>query len=514
MSFLRAAVTVATGTLLSRILGFIRDILIAAMLGAGPLADAFFAGFRLPNLFRRLFAEGAFNSAFVPLFAGSLARDGEAVARRFAEESLSVLILILIVLTIIAEIFMPWLMLLMVPGFADNPEQFADAVLFGRIMFPYLLFISLVALYGGILNSMLHFAAAALTPVLFNGILIIALGLCIPVFGWPGEILSIAVPVAGVAQFLMLVLVLNRAGMRLRLPWPRLTPEVKRLLALTGPGAVSGGIAQINLFTGTIIASLHAGAVSYLYYADRLYQLPLSVVGTAIGVALLPDLSRRLRAGDEAGALWSQNRAMEFGLLLSLPAALGLLILPLQIVDVLFTRGAFTVEDARATAWAVAGFAFGLPAYVLIKILSPAFFSREDTLTPLKYAGAGVIVNIALSVGLFFWIGFVSIAIATSIAAWLNTILLWAHLARHGHLQLDALSARRIPMIFLSTAGFGVMLWGGAWLLGPWLRAEAGLAGMIALAGLVAGGVVVFAGLCHLSGAARLGELRASLRRG
>ncbi|CAM9165197.1 unnamed protein product [Phaeothamnion confervicola] len=513
MSFLRSAVTVGSGTLASRVMGFIRDILIAAMLGAGPLADAFFVGFRLPNLFRRLFAEGAFNSAFVPLFAGSLARDGDAVARRFAEQALSVLLAILFVLTIVAEIFMPGLMYLLAPGFADNPEQFANAVLFGRIMFPYLLFVSLVALYGGILNSLMQFAVAALTPVLFNAVLIAALAFVIPVFGWPGETLSWAVSVAGVAQFLVLVVAANRAGMHLHLPWPRLTPEVKRLLALTGPGAISGGIAQINLFIGTIIASLHAGAVSYLYYADRLYQLPLSVIGTAIGVVLLPDLSRRLRGGDSAGALWSQNRAMEFGLLLTLPATLGLLIMPLQIVDVLFTRGAFNAADAHATALAVAGFAAGLPAYVLIKILSPAFYSREDTMTPLKYAVAGVIVNIALSVGLFFWIGFVAIAIATSVAAWLNAALLAAYLLRKGHLRLDEQSVLRIPRIFLSSAAFGAALWAGTVLLAPWLRASAGAAGMAALAALVLGGMVLFAVMCHVTGAARLGDLRSALRR-
>ncbi len=513
MSFIRSAVTVGSGTLLSRVLGFVRDILIAAMLGAGPLADAFFVSFRLPNLFRRLFAEGAFNSAFVPLFAGKLASEGEDAARKFAGQSLSVLLAILFILTIVAEIFMPTLMYLLAPGFAGDAEQFANVVLFGRIMFPYLLFVSLVALYGGILNSLMQFAVAALTPVLFNCILIIALAGVIPAFGWPGETLSWAVAVAGVAQFLMLVGAANRAGMRLHLPWPRLTPDVKRLLALTGPGAISGGIAQINLFIGTIIASLQAGAVSYLYYADRLYQVPLSAIGTAIGVVLLPDLSRRLREGNEAGALWSLNRALEFGVLLTLPAALALLIIPGPIVDVMFTRGAFTQADADATAMAAAGFAIGLPAYVLIKIFSPAFYSREDTMTPLKFAAAGVVLNIILSVGLYFWIGFISIAIATSVAAWLNAGLLWFSLRRHGHIKLDEQSAVRLPRIALSCAGFSVALWAGAVLLSPWLVANAGVAGMASLAALVLGGIGVFGVMCHFSGAITLGELRASLRR-
>ena len=513
MSFLRSAVTVGSGTLLSRALGFVRDVLIANMLGAGPLADAFFVSFRLPNLFRRLFAEGAFNSAFVPLFAGRHASRGDAEAQIFAEQSLSVLLAILFVMTILAEIFMPALMFLLAPGFAGNDAQIANVVLFGRIMFPYLLFVSLVALYGGILNSLMQFAAAALTPVLFNSILIFALSVIIPANGWPGETLSIAVAVAGVAQFLMLVIVANRAGMRLRLHWPRLTADVKRLLALTGPGAVSGGIAQINLFIGTIIASLHAGAVSYLYYADRLYQVPLSAIGTAIGVVLLPDLSRRLREGNEAGALWSQNRALEFGLLLTLPACLALLIIPGQIVNVMFTRGAFTQTDADATAMAAAFLASGLPAYVLIKIFSPAFFSREDTMTPLKFAAAGVVVDVVVAVGLFSWIGFVSIPLATSLAAWLNASLLGLSLFRQGHMKLDDVSKARLPRIALSSAGFSVALWAGAAVLSPWLTANQGATGMFALGGLVMGGIGVFALLCHFTGAATLGDLRGSLRR-
>ena len=241
--------------------------------------------------------------------------------------------------------------------------------------------------------------------------------------------------------------------------------------------------------------------MSYLYYADRLYQVPLSAIGTAIGVVLLPDLSRRLREGNEAGALWSLNRALEFGLLLTVPAALALLIIPGQIVDVMFTRGAFTQADANATAMAAAGFAIGLPAYVLIKIFSPAFYSREDTMTPLKFAAAGVVLNIILSVGLYFWIGFISIAIATSVAAWLNAGLLWFSLKRQGHMQLDEESAIRLPRIALSCAVFSVALWAGAVALSPWLVANAGVAGMAALAALVLGGIGVFGVMCHFSGA-------------
>ena len=296
MSILKSAATVGAATMVSRVLGFVRDILIAAMLGAGPVADAFFVAFKLPNLFRRLFAEGAFNSAFVPLFSRKLESAGERQARIFAEQTLSVLLCILLGLTIVAEIAMPWLMRVVAPGFTDTPDKFADVVLFARIMFPYLLFISLVALYGGVLNSLYRFAAAAFAPVLLNIILIATLIIAVPFTGWPGKTLSWAVAFAGVAQFLALAIAAYRAGIRLRLPVPRLTPDVRRLLTLALPGAVAGGIGQLNLFIGNMIASLQDSAVSYLYYADRLYQLPLGVIGVAIGIVLLPDLSRQVLA--------------------------------------------------------------------------------------------------------------------------------------------------------------------------------------------------------------------------
>ncbi len=513
MSFLRSAVTVGVGTMASRLLGFVRDILIAAVMGAGPVADAFVVAFKLPNLFRRLFAEGAFNAAFVPLFGGRVAVEGEASAQKFAEQSLSALLVILLALTVAAEIFMPQVMYVMAPGFSEHPAKFTDAVLFGRIMFPYLLFISLMALYAGVLNSLLKFAAAAYVPVLLNLISVITLAFIIPYTGYPGETLSWSIAFAGVAQFLAIAYASHRSGFRLHLPRPRLTPDVKRLLKLALPGAVAGGIAQINLLVGNVLASMQEGAVSYFYYADRLYQLPLGVVAAAIGIVLLPDLSRRLRLGDHQGVIASQNRALEFALLLTLPAAIALLVIPVPIVSVLFERGAFTAADAQATALTVAAFAAGLPAYMLIKIFTPAFFAREDTVTPLKFAAISVVSNIALALVLNFWMGFIGIAIATSIAAWINAGLLAWRGAQIEHLQLDARSHYRLPRILLSSVGLGVMLWVMAQLLAPWLTGPAGASGMLALVALVVGGMAGFTVICHLSGAARLADIRAAIRR-
>ncbi len=506
--------TVGAATMLSRVLGFVRDIMMAAIVGAGPVADAFFVAFKLPNLFRRLFAEGAFNAAFIPLFSGRLETEGEAQARLFAERVLSVLLLTLVILTVLAQLGMPWLMHALAPGFADDPDKFADSVLFARIMFPYLLFVSLVALYGGVLNSLYKFAAPAFAPVLLNIIFIIALMVIIPLTGTPGRTLSLAVAIAGVAQFLMVAFAAWRSGIRLRLPWPRLSDDVKRLLVLAVPGAIAGGIAQLNLFIGNIIASLQDSAISYLYYADRLYQLPLGVVGTAIGIVLLPDLSRRLRAGDARGARDSQNRALEFAMLLCLPATVALLVIPGTIVDVLFTRGAFSAQDAIATAQAVAAFAIGLPAYIAIKLLTPAYFARENTLTPLKFASAGVALNIILSIALFFVIGFVGIALATSAAAWLNAALLAQLLWRKGEMRLDSRNKARLPRIAGATLCLGGVLWAGEWLLAPWLDSATETIRIAALALLVCGGGATFFACAIVSGGLKLAELRTAFGRG
>src|SRR5690242_8422759 len=365
MALLRSVATVGSYTLVSRVFGFIRDILTAAILGAGPVADAFFVAQRLPNLFRSLFAEGAFSAAFVPLASGALAEGGKPALRSFAEEALAVLFAALFAFVLLGEICMPWVMRVIAPGFEAEPAKFDLVITLTRITFPYLLFISLTALQGGLLNTVDRFAAPAATPILLNLFLIAGL-LLMAHFHWQnGEVLAWALSAAGVAQFLWLMASCAKAGVALRLRLPRLTPAVRQTLKIMGPGVLGAGVTQLNLLISTALASLlPGGSVSYLYYADRLNQLPLGVVGIAVGTAILPPLSRQLRLGLAADAVDTQNRGVELALLLTLPAAVALAMLATPILGVLFQRGAFGPADTAATAAALAAYAAGLPAFV------------------------------------------------------------------------------------------------------------------------------------------------------
>lgn len=513
MSLIRSAATVGGTTLISRLLGFLRDVMVAATVGTGPVADAFFVAFRFPNMFRSIFAEGAFNSAFVPLFAKRLEGDGKDAARRFAEDALSVLLVALLFLTIVAELAMPWAMLVFAPGFSGDPQKFGWAVEFTRIAFPYLLFISLTALQSAILNSLGRFFPGAAAPVMLNITLILAILLLVPLTDNPGRALAWGVAAAGVVQFLWLSVSLWRAGFVLRLRWPRLTPEVRRLFRLGVPGVIAGGITQVNLTIGTMIASLQAGAVSWLYYADRIYQLPLAVIGIAIGIVLLPELSRRLRAGDHGGASWSQNRAIEFSMLLTVPAAIGAGVLAADIIRVLFERGAFTSADTEATSLALIIYAAGLPAFVLIKVFQPGFFAREDTTTPLRFAAISIAVNIATSIVLFIPFGFAGIATGTTLAAWVNAGQLATRLYKRGEFAPDQQLVRRLPLTLMAAIGMGAALWFGAGALAPFLG-DTLLVSLAALMALIGFGVIVFFFLCQITGALRLGDLRRAFTRG
>lgn len=507
MSLIRSIATVGGYTGMSRVLGFIRDILIAANLGTGPVADAFFIAFRFPNLFRRLFAEGAFNAAFVPLFARHLEQEGGDAAQAFAEASLALMVTVLLPFTVLAILAMPWLMLLLAPGFAEDPEKFGLAVQLSRITFVYLLFMCLVALLSAILNSLYRFAAAAAAPILLNVFFILSIIVVLPVIGMPGHVLAWAVAFAGIAQFLLVLLAARRAGVVLSLPRPRLTTGVRRLLRLMVPGLLSAGAMQFNLLVGTIIASLQAGAVSYLYYADRVYQLPLGLVGIAIGVVLLPDLTRKLRSGAAAAALGSLNRGIELSLLLTLPAAVALVVIPGPVISVLFERGAFDRAASEATAWALAAYSVGLPAYVLVKVLQPAYFAREDMLTPLRIAVVAVGANVVLSIALFLPFAHVGIATATALAAWLNAALLVDGLFKRGFLRLDERLKRCLPRVAATSFGMGAALW----ILHAWLAAwfEAALETRVAaLAILVAGGMIVYGFCACVTGIVGLSDIK------
>lgn len=517
MSLVRKFATVGAATLASRFLGFAREAMMAATLGAGPMADAFYAAFRFPNLFRRLFAEGAFNTAFIPLFAKELEGGGNEAAKRFGEDVLSVLMTALLALSALAIIVMPLLVgTIIAPGFEKDPAKFDLTVTMTRIMFPYLFCMSLVAMLSGILNSMRRYFLAAFVPVLLNILLIVVLlgalqaGIDSRATGlW----LAWGVFVSGVAQLFLLVYGVRREGFAMSLRLPRMTPGVKRLLVLMGPALLTGGVTQINLLVGQIIASAQAGAIALLNYADRINQLPLGVIGIAIGVVLLPELARALKAGDEADAQHLQNRSLEFALGLTLPATVGLILLPGPIVNILYERGAFTAETTAMTAAALAAFATGLPAYVLIKVFSPAYFARLDMKTPMWFSVAAVAINIAASLLLFPSLGHVGIALATSLAAWFNFVLLALVLWRRGDFRPSPLTLRRVLLIVAASAAMGLVIVGLTRLAAPWLASDLLLARLTAVAGIIAtAATIYFAGIIA-TGAVERQQLLGLIRR-
>ena len=501
--------TVGLWTMASRVLGFVRDIMIAAFLGAGPVAEAFLIAFSLPNMFRRFFAEGAFNTAFVPLFSKKLEAGDEP--ERFARDAFSGLASVLIVFTLIAQLCMPWLVLAMAGGFL-NDSRFDLAVGYGRIAFPYILFISLAALLSGVLNATGRFVAAAAAPVLLNVLFISAMMLA-QAMGWPlGDTLAWTVPVAGIAQMALVWRAASRAGFRMTLKRPRLTPELKRLAIIAAPAALAGGVVQVNLLVGRQVASFFDGAIAWLNYADRLYQLPLGVVGIAVGVVLLPDLSRKLRAGDSAGGQEALSRAAELSLALTVPAAAALIAIPGALIGVLFQRGAFGPEDTAATALALAVYGLGLPAFVFQKVLQPLFFAREDTRRPFHYALVAMVVNAVIAIGLAPVIGYLAAAWGTTLSAWGMVLLLWRGSRGMGaEAVLDARFRTRIGRIVLASAMMGVVLYGAALGVGDLL--ETGGVRYVALAGLVALGLASYGVIGQAMGAFRLSEIRAALKR-
>lgn len=512
MSLFRSIATIGALTLVSRVFGFVRDLLIAAFLGTGPVADAFFVALRFPNLFRSLFAEGAFSAAFVPIFVGIHQSEGRAKALAFAEDTLAVLTWVLLAFVLAMEIAMPWAMLGLAPGFVGSPA-FDYAVAFSRLTFPYLLFISLTALQGGILNSFGRFAAPAATPILLNLSLIAAIaggGHLMPTIG---HALSWGLVVAGMVQFLWLLVSCGRAGAWLRMRWPRLTPAVRHLLRRALPVALGAGIYQVNILAGTVLASfLPAGSVSYLFYADRLNQLPYGIIGAAVSTALLPLLARQLKAGQETDALHSQNRALEFAFFLMLPAALALIALAEPLIAVLFQRGAFDAAAVHATAAALEAFAVGLPAFMLIKALTPGFYAREDTATPVKIAGVAAAANIALSIALMLPLAHVGIALATSLAAWINAALLALVLRRRGHLAFDRRLRRRLPRTLAAAALMAAAVLALDRGLGDWLASPLAERTLV-LALIISAGLATYGLAAQVLGAASVGELRALLRR-
>ncbi len=521
MSLIAKFSTVGGATMASRVLGFVREMLIAAVLGAGPVADAFYAAFRFPNLFRRLFAEGAFNSAFVPMFAEELETGGRRAAREFAQSILSVLLLVLLVLTALAELAMPFLVgTVIAPSFADNATKFDLTVELTRIMFPYLICMSLVAMLSGVLNAFRRYFLAAFAPVMLNVVLIGVLVAALTSGADPfaiGRLLAWGVFAAGAAQLGLLVYGIRRHGFAISLRWPKMTPKVRKLLVLAAPVAVTGGLTQINLLIGQIIASAQDGAIAILNYADRIYQLPLGVVGIGIGVVLLPELTRALAAhkegGDPAEAAALQNRALEFALALTLPAAVGLFMMPALIINVLYERGAFDSQTTAMTAAALAAFAVGLPSFVLQKVFQPGYFARFDMRTPMWFAAISVAVNVGVSLTLFPIYGHVGIAIATSVAGWVNAVALFIGLKLKGDWPLGFATVRRIALMGLACIAMAGAIYAGLAWSQSWLLDQAFMARLAWVAGLIAVAMVVYFAVALACGALDRAELAAAISR-
>jgi putative peptidoglycan lipid II flippase len=518
LSLVSKFLSVGSATMASRILGFGREALMAAALGAGPVADAFYAAFRFPNLFRRLFAEGAFNAAFVPLFAKEIEGGGEEGAKRFSEEVFGVLFSVLLILTIVMELSMPFLVKTVIaPGFADNADKFDLTVRLAIIMFPYLMCMSLAAMMSGILNSLHKYFVAAFAPVFFNIILIGVLVYALNAGLEPETVvvnMAWGVIAAGLLQLLIVAVAVRKAGMRIGFRRPALTPNVKRLLWLAAPAAVTGGITQINLVIGQIIASGKDGAISVLQYADRVYQLPLGVVGIAVGVVLLPELARALKAGHMVEAATLQNRSVEFALFLTLPATAALLTIADPIVRLLYERGAFGPETTATVGGVLAIFGIGLPAFVLIKAFTPGFFAREDTRTPMIFAGVSVALNVVLALTLFPIIAERGIATAEICSGWTNAILLFVTLVRRGHWEIDRATLSRVIRLVAAAVLLAAFFHFGLPVIAPWVEPSSAVwQQFLALAGFLGAGFLLYVAVAFVIGGADAGALRRGIRR-
>ncbi|MBP6030435.1 MAG: murein biosynthesis integral membrane protein MurJ [Sphingobium sp.] len=523
MSLLRASGTIGALTLVSRVLGMVRDMLVARYLGAGLASDAFLIAWRLPNLFRALFAEGAFSAVFVPMFNRTMAEadaaspgSGRSAAVLFAQQVLSVLFPFLVLFTAAMMVFSAPIVWAMTGGFPDGgPEKFALAVDLTRITFPYLALISIVSLLGGILNSFDRFWVNAAAPILLN---ICMIGAVLFFRGdTPVETSytqAVAVTVSGVMQLLWLMWACARAGVVLWPRMPRLTPRVKHMLVLILPAALGQGAIQFNLLISTSLAAryLQEGAVSYLYYADRLNQLPLGLIGIGVGTAILPALSRQIGSGNESAAKETQNRAIELSLFLALPAAVALCVAATPLIRGLLQHGVFTAQDTVGAASALAVFALGVPAYVLIKVLTPGFYARQDTKTPVRVALFSMLFNLVGNLILIWPLGHVGVAAATAFSAWVNVLILYWLLHRDDHLKADARLLSRGARIIGASAVMGAALWYAAPLADTHMTGGF-FSRVIALGALCGGGAMVYAGAIFGLGAYRLSELKALVSR-
>ena len=513
MSFARSVFTVSSLTIVSRIAGFIRDTATAMLLGAGPMADAAFVAQRLPNLFRSLFAEGAFSATFVPLYTAEREKNGEKAAQHFAGQALALLLAVLIPFSGLIMLLMPFVVRVIAPGFENDPEKYGLTVTFSNITFPYLALISVTALQGGLLNAQGKFGAAAAAPIALNIVTIAAL-LGAHFLGFSiAYALSWSLTLGGAVQLGFLAISCHRAGVPIPLALPKLSAQSRLLFKRIGPGALGAGATQVNMLLSTILAStLPTGIVACLSYADRLEQLPQGIVGVAVATTLLPLLARHVETGSEDNVRHYMSRAIEFCVMLGLPSAIGFVIAAHPIVQTLFEHGAFSPNDTTRTAQALAAYALGIPAFLAVKIFASGFFARQDTATPVKIALFAMMVNVVGAVSMLHSLQHVGIALASSIAVTINAVLLFVQLRRKGRMT-DAKLIWRLPRLLSCSIGMGFVTWALVgytqdWFTGHRLWHEIG--GLTAIIGVSA---IAYGLMLHATGAMRWSDAVAVMKR-
>jgi putative peptidoglycan lipid II flippase len=516
---IRSSLVYSAFTLVSRFAGFLRDLALSYSMGASAnfVADAYNTAWAFPNLFRRIFGEGAFSSAFVPAYSRSLETDGEEIADVLAADAMATLAAAAVALTVVAELAMPWLMYVIAPGFAANPEKFQLAILLTQLTMPYLPCMAVYAHLSGVLNARNRFILSGAAPILLN---LWTLATVLPahnphqaaVWGASGIVL------AGISQAALLWWGVRKSGAKVDIRWPRLTPEIKKLISLAVPGAIAASATQISVFVSGILVSQVNGARSWLFYCERLYQLPQGLIGVAIGVALLPKLSRSIHAGDETGARSAMDEAMLFSMAFALPCAVALVCIPFFLIDAMFTRGEFTVADAHQTANALFFYGWGVPAFVAAQLFNRAFFARQDTATPMRLGLVAVGVNVAVGVTLFYFIGVPGVAAATTVSWWANVAMMAITLSRRDHYRPAPATVTRFIRIAIANAGLAIVLIA----VGHWRADIQGLFGHLhiskigpkefTIAMVAVSAAAIYPLLLFGSGGMTLSEVRGALR--
>lgn len=513
MKLLKAMATIASFTMLSRIAGMVRDMLMAAFLGAGPLADAFFVALKLPNFFRRVAGEGAFSVSFIPLYSKTMQIDGDEEAAKFAGQIFSIMGIVLSIFCLIVMVGMPWIIHVIAPGFQYGTERYDLAVTLTRLTFPYLLLMSLTALFGGMLNTHHKFAPFAAAPIIFNLTLIFAILVAAGLFPTAAHAMAVGVTLSGILQLIMMIYFIRRHHILFHVQKPAFTEKSRKLFKLMGPGILSAGVFQINLFVDMMLASLlPAGAISYLYYADRLNQLPLSMVGIAVGTALLPMLSKSLASDNAAESKDLFNRSLEFCFFVAIPAAVALLIVPYQMVATLFEHGKFSTQDTLQTSYVLMGYGIGLPAYVASKIFMTAFWAHQDTMTPVKISIITTLTNVMLSLLLIGLMGVAGIALATGLVGWLQVYLLNRKLKGNPAMEFDDRLRIVFPKIAICSCLMAITLSIFSYVFEPYFTGALPIK-ILALLALLGAGSITYAVTIHVTGVLKIHDIKKYLKK-